>query len=80
MREVKVVTPSANEREYYEQMMLPLINERYQELVKTKDKTGLINQEYFLRAIQQLMNEDALPIITIRQDYDPPTDNQLSKT
>jgi len=78
MREVKVVMQSANERKYYEEKVLPLINRRYQQLVKTKPQTGIINQEYFLRAIQQLMNEEALPIITMREDYDPQMDSQLS--
>jgi hypothetical protein len=78
MREVRVVRQSANEEKFYDEIVRPIINKRYQQLVKTKTETGLINFEYWNRAIQQLMNEEALPILTTRQDYNPQMDKQLS--
>ncbi|MBO7671911.1 hypothetical protein J6S88_00725 [bacterium] len=69
--------PLADEDKYYQENLLPIIQMRYQEMVKTKEETGIINQEYFLRAIQQLMNEEKLPIVTMRQDYNPQNDKQF---
>jgi epoxyqueuosine reductase QueG len=80
MREVKVVRPTVREERYYQNLVQPIIMERYLQLMKKKEDTGIINQEFYLRAIQQLMNEEALPIITYRMDYDPTKDEQLKLT
>ena len=71
MREVKVITKSANEEKYYREIILSIIGRRYQKLAETKEQMGLINQEYWMRAVQQPISEETLPILTMKQDYDP---------
>ena len=46
MREVKVITPSADEERYYRGMVEPIIRRRYLKPAETEEQTGLINPEY----------------------------------
>ena len=52
MREIKPITPSADEKKCYQDMVEPIIRKRYLKLLETKEQTGLINQEYWMRVVQ----------------------------